>query len=186
MVRALKSVVKWMLRTLTRTLHPWRRARARRRLEAMEPPGSVLFLCLGNVCRSPYAEASFRRMVPEIRADSAGFIGPDRPAPDQAREVARERGVDLSAHVSKLVTRELTRGQDLVVVMEPRQVGALRRKTGATVPVVVLGDLDPESPGRRTIPDPWGKDANTFDASFDRIDRCLAELRGLSRPSSQR
>jgi len=180
MVRSLKSVAKWMLRGLTRMLHPWRRARARRSLQAMEPPGSVLFLCLGNVCRSPYAEASFRRMAPEIRIGSAGFIGPDRPAPEEASKVAQERGVDLSAHLSKLVTRELAYGQDLVVVMEPRQVGALRRKTGATGLVIVLGDLDPVPPGRRSIPDPWGKDAEVFRASFDRIDRCLAELRALS------
>jgi len=136
----------------------------------------VLFMCLGNVCRSPYAEASFRRMAAGVSVDSAGFIGPGRSSPERAQEAARQRGLDLSPHVSKVVTGDVARPHDLIVVMEPRQRGALRRQVGATAPVVNLGDLDPEPAEVRAIPDPWGKELEVFHSSFARIDRCLAEL----------
>ena len=143
MIGGLKSLAKGILRSLTRALHPWRRATALRRLKAAAPLRSVLFICLGNVCRSPYAELSFRRMAPGVDVDSAGFIGPGRNPPADAQLLARERGVDVSAHVSKVVTAEITRGHDLIVVVDPRQRRQLRGTVGATPPVISLGDLDP-------------------------------------------
>lgn len=139
---------------------------------------SVLFLCLGNVCRSPYAAASFGRMAPAVKVDSAGFIGPGRSADDRAREVAKERGLDLSAHISKVVTASLVRAWDLIVVMDPRQRSELLRNLPPSCPVIVLGDLDPYAQGRRTILDPWGKAPEVFRDTFDRIDRCLGEMLG--------
>jgi protein-tyrosine phosphatase len=173
MVQRLRSLAKGVLHGVTKLLHPWRRRRALRRLAAAAPVESVLFLCLGNVCRSPYAESSFRHMSPATTLDSAGFIGPDRSPPEDARLIARERGVDVTSHVSKLITTELVRSQDLVVVMEPGQAKRLRREMGAGKTVVVLGDLDPERPRRRRIRDPWGQPPEVFRSSFERIDRCL-------------
>jgi protein-tyrosine-phosphatase len=91
--------------------------------------------------------------------------------------VALERGVNLDGHCSKVVGTELACDFDLIVVMEPRQERALRRQVPGCPPVLVLGDLDPLTSDARTIPDPWGKDLDEFRASFDRIDRCLVELR---------
>lgn len=176
MVRWLRSVAKRLLHALTRRLHPRYRQAAQRALADRAAPQSILFLCLGNVCRSPYARAAFLRMSPGSRVDSAGFIGPDRAAAPGAQAVAQERGLDLSTHVSKVVTPELARRFDLIVVMEPRQRVALKRKVGSTSLVIALGDLDPSNPGRRVIRDPWGEDIGVFRTSFDRIDRCLAEL----------
>lgn len=176
MIRWLRSLAKRVLQGITALLHPWRRARAARRLASARPVRSVLFLCLGNVCRSPYAEESFRRMAPQAEADSAGFIGPNRSPPEDAQLIARERGVDVEAHVSKVVTAEVVKGHDLIVVVDPRQRGRLRREVGRTAPVVVLGDLDPSTPGRRAIRDPWGQPPEVFRSAFERIDRCLNEI----------
>jgi len=121
-------------------------------------------------------------MVAGANVDSAGFIGPGRSSPERAQEAARQRRLDLSLHVSKVVTGEIARPHDLIVVMEPRQRGALRRHVGATAPVVNLGDLDPEPAEMRAILDPWGKDLEVFQSSFARIDRCLAELAKFAVP----
>jgi len=176
-----RTFAKATLRTGTRLLHPWRRQVAREVLERGAPFDSVLFICLGNVCRSPYAEAAARQRTatgesapPSI--DSAGFIGPGRGVPETALAVGAEREIDLAGHVSKVLTPELAAAHALILVMEPGQVASTRALAPSHPAVLVLGDLDPERQGRRTIADPWGKDADEFRASFDRIDRCLAEV----------
>jgi protein-tyrosine phosphatase len=182
LIAGLKAPLKWLLGVATRSLHPLRRRAAERRLETGVPYRSVMFICLGNVCRSPYAEVSFRAIIARSNrggpaVDSAGFIGPDRGSPETAVAVATARELDLTPHVSKLMTQALTTANDLIVVMEPRQERALRRRfatRGSTL--LVLGDLDPQPPTRRRILDPWGGDPERFRGTFDRIDRCLEEL----------
>jgi len=68
----------------------------------------VVFICYGNICRSPYAAARLRHMlatsgVTGVEVDSAGFVAPGRPADRQAAAIARERGTELGAHWSRLV-----------------------------------------------------------------------------------
>jgi protein-tyrosine phosphatase len=141
----------------------------------------VLFLCYGNICRSPYAAAAARRQLPSgIRVGSAGFFGPDRPAPSEAREVAAERGADLSPHRSRQLTANMAWSADLIVVMEARQ----RRKMIEKYPtiadrVILLGDLDPQPINRRDVLDPFGQPVATFRSCFDRIERCVDVLAGL-------
>lgn len=164
-------------------LHPTRRRRAHRRLASLERPRRVVFVCLGNVCRSPYAEARFRTRVDRLdlsmEVASAGFIGPGRPPPDGALREARARGLATGDHRSRLATPELVASADLVVVMEP---GQARRLPGPRRPrAVVLGDLDPRAVTRRSIRDPWGGDDEVYADVFDRIDRCVDELVRLLR-----
>lgn len=180
-LRAIKAPVKWARRVLTRALHPRRRRTAETLLRDGPPVRSVLFVCLGNVCRSPYAEFAMRSATGDLGASitvaSAGFIGPGRSSPEEAIREAAGRGLDLTPHVSKTVTREMVAASDLVVVMEPKQAGSIAPLLdGRSTRVIVLGDLDPLPAERRTIPDPWGKGPEQFRDSFDRVDRCLAEL----------
>lgn len=171
-----------------RVAHPVRRRRARRTLRRIADSGGsgdggihLLFLCHGNICRSPYAAAFLgERIAAEglgARVDSAGFIGPGRGSPPEAVEVAGERGVDLTGHTSELVTGRKMASADLIVVMEPRQARAVRGELeGARQAVVVLGDLDPEAAGRRAIRDPIFQPPEVFRETFARIDRCVEEL----------
>jgi protein-tyrosine phosphatase len=165
-------------------LHSSRRAAARQRIARARPVRSVLVLCHGNVCRSPFAEASLARMMAgsalTATVSSAGFIGPGRLPPPEAQAAAARRGVDVSAHRSVVVTQPALDAADMIVVMTASQEQALRtRAHPIRGVVVVLGDLDPLPVRRRTIRDPWGCDESVFDASFERIDRCLAELKEL-------
>lgn len=180
-VPAARGFVRALRRTSSRLLHPWFHARARRWIGRRRVPARVLFVCHGNVCRSPYAAAAFRHALParlqqRIQIESAGFIGPDRPSPPEAVWVAGARGIHLATHSSRLLTRREVREASLVVVMEPRQRRALWGLFGRWRGVLVLGDLDPMDIDARAIQDPVTQPEEVFEACYDRIDRCVAEL----------
>jgi protein-tyrosine-phosphatase len=166
--------------TPDRALHPLRRQRAAHELRG-HVPKTVVFICQGNICRSPFAAAYFQRLAgttlkQRIATSSAGFIGPGRGAPPAALAAASKRDVDLSSHQSRLVTAKVLRTADLVVVMSAEQARAIRRLAKRQVHVLVLGDLDPQLPPSRTVVDPWGASDDVFDASYDRIERCVGAL----------
>ena len=161
-------------------LHARRRRAAQIRLASIRPR-SILFVCHGNICRSPFAAAAFVRSCPTrianyMKVASAGFIGPDRPPPSKALAAASRYGVDISSHRSALVTLEAVQASDLVVVMSEEQGRDIRARVTPSTLVLVLGDLDPLPASRRTILDPWGASDAAFDASYDRIERCVREL----------
>jgi protein-tyrosine-phosphatase/SAM-dependent methyltransferase len=161
-----------------RVFHALRRAALRRALRRRRPVTNVLVLCHGNICRSPYAAAVLDRLLSArgVRVHSAGFVGPARPAPGAALDVARRRGVDLRAHRSCLVTRELIRAAQLVVVMDRAQARAARRLRDVASKVILIGDLDPLPIARRSIHDPWDQSTDAFVDVFARLDRCAGEL----------
>jgi protein-tyrosine-phosphatase len=175
--------LKWLrdLRHIpTRGMHARRRRAAEARLEGFQPR-SILFVCHGNICRSPFAAAAFMRacpphIAPTIRVSSAGFIGPDRSTPTAGLDVASRMGVDLSSHRSSTLTIEALAEADLVVVMSEEQEREVLPRIRSSARVIVLGDLDPRPARRRTILDPWGGSEATFAASYERIDRCVKEL----------
>lgn len=153
-----------------------------RRLLRRRLAGRVLFVCHGNMCRSPYAAATFSQRMgassrSNVRVDSAGFVAPGRPAPRHAIEVAARRGIDLSEHRSKLVAPGNWAGVELVLVMEPRQrdiLEALYGRDGREI--LILGDFDPQAGAARAIADPIGQPQAAFEDSYARIDRCVDAL----------
>jgi protein-tyrosine phosphatase len=173
-----------------------RRTLVRRRLRAGGLPGAVLFVCHGNVYRSPFAANLFVNGLPagvrsSVAVWSAGFEAPGRSCPTTAVVVAAGRGVDLGAHVSTLLTRESVREAELIVVMDPRHGRALAgrfREAGGRI--VVLGDLDPLPAASRVIGDPLGRPAAELEGIYARIERCtrvlLSELTGGLRGASPR
>lgn len=165
--------------SLEQRLHPWRRRRAQAQLERLAPQ-RILVMCLGNICRSPYAAAYLANRLHRetgIVVHSAGFIRPGRPSPDNAVAVAAARGVDLLPHRSQVVTVEDARQSDLVLVMD---IGHARRlKRDIRVPwerMIALGDLDPQPIQSRTVRDPEGCAVEVFEDVYDRIARCSDSL----------
>ncbi len=165
-----------------RALHASRRRRAWERIQALAGARSVLFVCHGNIYRSPFAAARFVAAVDELglanlRVGSAGFVGPDRPSPADARQLARNFGVDLSAHRSQLLNGAMVAEWDVIVVMAAQQAHLLVEHFGvAPHRLLVLGDCDPETIERREIADPWSDPQQILEGSYARVDRCVRAL----------
>ena len=163
-----------------RVAHWWRRRTALRRLARRPAPPPLLFLCHGNLCRSPFAAGVARKLLPEwVDVASAGFLAPGRRAPPDAVTAAAEHGVDLAAHRSALLTIDHLRNADLVVVMdrEPRR-RVLSMQPAFEGRVVLLGDLDPVPSTARDVPDPVNQPLEAFRSSYAQIDRCVRALTG--------
>jgi protein-tyrosine phosphatase len=163
--------------TPDRLLHAMRRRQALARLRA-ERPVSVVFVCLGNICRSPYAAHAFRRRAGsgDLQVASCGMIGPGRTVPAEGQAEARRRGVDLTEHRSQLITPELLRHAELVVVMDTRQRQTVVARGVPASRVLILGDLDPWPIDTRTIRDPYNQPQSVFSDVYARIDRCVNAL----------
>lgn len=174
-----------------RTLHPLRRDRARRAVRSAESgdTNTILFICTGNICRSPFAAKVFEQRgerTPFARVLSAGFLEPDRPSPEAAIRIAKRRGIELGSHRSHRVTAEDLGQAGLVVVMDSGHRRRIRAIPGGReCTTVLLGDLDPTLPERRAIPDPWGRPDPEFEACFERIERCLVALLALADPPAR-
>lgn len=179
----LGSGARATLALVERALHPLRRALARRRLARRGPPDNILVLCYGNICRSPYAASFLARALRDHGLETAvtqgGFFGPDRPAHGTAITVARDRGIDLQSHRSRMVTAAAARRAGLVIVMEWGQARRVATEFGVrTDRILILGDLDPDPVATRRIPDPYGHAPEVFGETYDRIDRCVRALVG--------
>lgn len=90
--------------------------------DTLPEKAAVLFVCTANICRSPMAAALFAEKIknrPGWRVESAGTWAPEgQPAVPRAQMAVRGRGLDLSQHRSRSVSRELLHEFDLILTME--------------------------------------------------------------------
>jgi len=84
----------------------------------------ILFVCTGNICRSPFAEGLLKKLVQKNRlddivTDSAGLLAlPGNSASGMAQKVAEEYDVDLSGHIAKSIKEDIVDRSDLILAME--------------------------------------------------------------------
>lgn len=135
-------------------------------------PYRVLVVCTGNTCRSAMAQALLQRMLDEagVAAEvrSAGTSAVDgAPAHPHAREVAAERGLDLSRHASRLLTEDLMRWADTVLCMT-RAHARYARGLDSAADVRVVSELGGPG-GGEGVRDPIGYDRDVYEDVFEEI-----------------
>jgi protein-tyrosine phosphatase len=134
---------------------------------------SVLFVCLGNICRSPLAEAAFRGEAEalglDVEIDSAGtgdwHVGeaPDR----RAQAVAKRNGVDIGGYRARLVRMEDFRSFDHIVALDRKNLAVLKAKrpAGATAELSLLLDHVDGREGQ-AVADPYYGEEDGFDVTW--------------------
>ncbi len=143
-------------------------------MASSHPAYRVLFVCSGNTCRSPLAQAALAQALgPEASRVSVASAGTNAregdPASDESIAVAARDGLDLGAHRSRRVTREMLEEADLVLVMERTHAAAVERLGGDPRRVFVLSEWPaPGEPGLG-VSDPFGASVEAYEECWRRI-----------------
>ena len=132
----------------------------------------ILTLCIGNICRSPIAQALLAREFPDMTVWSAGLgalIG--RPADPLSVEIAAAHGLDLSAHRGQQLAGWMCQKAELILVMEQSHKTQLEQQYPLTRGKVYrLGDI-----GKFDIADPYRSPRQAFETAYAEIARGVAD-----------
>ena len=137
--------------------------------ESASRPPRVLIVCTGNICRSPMAYGLLRARLEQagladrVRVETAGTyaLEGESPSPGAQRAMAA-RGIDISQHRGRMVTREMLLDADLIVVMtEAHRNSLFHLAPEALKNIYLLSELAGE---HRDIPDPYGGPPEAYEA----------------------
>ena len=139
--------------------------------EPLPPPFRLLYVCLGNICRSPMAMVITRRIAADrgltgLVVDSAGLLEAGRPASFEAEQVAAERGLSLVNHLSSFAAPTRVANYDLVLTMEAGQIPPLAAHA-KQVDLITRYVGDPGG----DVPDPYGQQIPVYRVLADRLEK---------------
>jgi protein-tyrosine phosphatase len=146
----------------------------------------IVFVCMGNICRSPLAENVFRHLVRDrglldrFEIDSAGMTAYHEGEPPDARtaEVARRRGIEMSGNSRPFKRQDLEQFDYIIVMDRENRAGVdrLQRGNHSQARVHYLREFDPEAEGDLDVPDPYYGGSSGFERVHDMVERSCEQL----------
>jgi protein-tyrosine phosphatase len=139
---------------------------------------TILFVCLGNICRSPLAEGIARDYILkkglDIKVDSAGtgswHIG-EAPC-EGSQKIAKIKGIDISSHKARQITKKDLVEFELIVALDSKNYADLKAMGAKNL--VKLGDFGFNG---EDVPDPYFFNGfEGFEKVYDMIEKCVKEL----------
>lgn len=135
----------------------------------------VVFVCYGNICRSPIGEALLQRALDERLGpghawvvSSAGVGATDgTPASRGTKDVLKARGIDFRSHRARYLTPAIARSAELIVCMEQMQVEQIQKMVDDPSKVVLMGE---------GVPDPIGAGPELYEKTAALIESHIAPL----------
>ena len=146
---------------------------------------TLLFLCYGNICRSPVAQELARRMFSNVQIESAGFHQREgRCCPDNIRRAAGDLGLEMSSFCSKRIGRAQLSKADLILVMDTQNYLQLQLEYPDAAKKTMFLGMFASSPALN-ITDPYGKSEEETAEVLSRIESAIMGLRQQLFPASQ-
>ena len=140
----------------------------------------VVFVCWGNICRSPMAERVARGLAERdgldgVRFTSAGVSSEEtgHPIDARARRVLEGSGYDSGHHRARRITAADIADADLVIGLEPLHVDRMRRLVPDATNLHLLTDFDPDAEPGSGIDDPWYGDADGFHDTLAAVEAAM-------------
>jgi protein-tyrosine phosphatase len=145
-----------------------------------DPIRSVLFVCLGNICRSPLAEGVMEHLAEDLElvVDSAGTGGwhVGEPADPRSIEVAERHGITLGSRARKVREDDFDEF-DLIIAMDRSNLEDLEAlRDGGSAELRLFREFDPEAGGEMDVPDPYYGGPDGFDDVYEMVLRGCRKL----------